>query len=70
MTTLNTSLTAAGILLSAIEDGPVLYKIEYLSGHEKPWLLSDELAEKAWSFRAREGAEFYALHLEAERAAT
>ena len=69
MTTLNTTLTAAGQLLSAIEDGPILYKIEYRADHEKPWLLSDELAEKAWSFRAREAAEFYALHLEAERAA-
>ena len=68
MTTLNTTLTAAGVLLSPI-GGPILYRIEYRSDHEKPWLLSDELAEKAWSFRTREAAEFYALHLEAERAA-
>lgn len=67
-TTLHTVTTAAGQLLSAIEDGPLLYRIDYLTGHEKPWLLSDELDEKAWYFRTMEGAQYFALHLESERA--
>lgn len=68
MTTLHTLSRATGQVLSATEDGPTLYIIEYMSGHEKPWLLSDERAEKAWSFATLEGAQYYALHLEAERA--
>lgn len=68
MTSLHTVSMASGQSLSATEDGPTLYQIEYHSDHDKPWLLSDERAGKAWDFRTLEGAQYFALSLEAERA--
>ena len=68
--TLHTLTTAVGQVLSATEDGPALYTIDHDRAQRpsQPWLLTDESAKwEAWSFRTLEGAQFYALHLEAER---
>ncbi len=66
MTSLHTSLTAKGQVLSATLNGPALFTIGYNPQTNDPWTLLDENSRVTRWFKTREGAEFYALHLQAE----
>ena len=69
-TTLHTSSTAEGQRLSAVEGGPTLYDISYLGSElRKPWMLDIHYINSVGTkvFRTMEGAQYYALHLEAEK---
>ena len=67
MTSLHTTITDTGITLAAVEDGPTLYTITYAG---RQWVLwQGEANDESYSlksFKTREGAEFFALHLQAE----
>ncbi len=76
MTSLHTTWSPKGYKFSAVEDGPVLFTVTYNPGQcpmrNKPWTLEETQADypspspKTYWFKTREGAEFYALHLQAE----
>ncbi len=66
--TLHTLLTREGQELRAEEDSPLLYLIEYQTSRD--WRLTIHLdhAIDYKHFKTIEGAQFYALYLEAEKA--
>ncbi len=66
-TTLHIVVTEDEQFLKATEGDPTAYTIKRFLGQEKPWLLSDGRTAKVLSFLTMEGAQYYALHLEAER---
>ncbi len=70
MTSFHTRLTAEGQRLSTVEDGPALFTITYVRTDShlliKPWSLHDMLFDRTHWFKTMEGAQFYALHLQAE----
>ena len=66
-TTLHMNVAENDQFLKVIEGGPTVYTIKRFLGQEKPWRLSDGRTAKALSFLTMEGAQYYALHLEAER---
>lgn len=70
MTSLHTTWTAKGYEFSTTLDGPVLFSLTYNPDQcpmrDKPWTLTETKNDITHWFKTREGAEFYALHLQAE----
>jgi len=78
MTSLHTTWTPKQVTMAAVEDGPTLFVITYVCGDDrqynvrgdrmisKPWCLLNTVTDKTRWFKTREGAEFFALHLQAE----
>ena len=68
-TTLHTETTSRGQSLSRTENGATLYTIAYVADRHScaPWHLLDATSGRSRWFRTMEGAQYFALYLEAEQ---